>query len=621
MNTVASTGPHKVKTSTRIGKFAIIGVILALFNFLIYTFLARVIINSNDLLWVDSIISYIFATFLAFFLHSKITWKERPVSKLGTIMFFVWNGLTALLINPFFTWLFYLMTPIYEFAFNISSAIHLPFDYDFIESTGIFCLTTCVTMILNFIFYDKLVFDDLFVKNLFKKFKKPTKKQLFSFLLYLLPILFAIITVFFITTSGEDNFQGAGNFTNGIEINSAQDAVNAFNYNSRIADMYSWTVIDYYDNQYSFGLDTIFRIIDAITITAVFYIATYIILGRKPQLKIHDAIIFCLTFFAFIVTPFGRSFYYEFSMIHNYVPLALITLLFSIPYINFVIHKPQKTKRLLLFPITMFLAGIIFGMSTTITPLAFIGTVIVYTLLRHRDYNKPPLWFYAGLTGIVTGFLFCWFAGNGINHYTSTEAAEAFDYVALNDIFKNIPQIVSHIFHNFTLVLIPFIFIIIACVIFTKNPKKNLNIKSLKALPSKTKDFILILTIFIIVHLLGATLIKSPSRLLIPVYFACIILSFSFFKSYIRINKPFIAITTIAVASTVIVHGFLLIKYRQEMSIILNNIKSTPESTICISPNDTLPTRIPLIDLAQANMIVDWGEPEPILKKEIINCE
>lgn len=75
-------------------------------------------------------------------------------------MFFVWNGLSALAITPFFTWLFGFTTPIYEFAHGITTALHIPFDYNFVESTGIFCLTTAVTMILNYLFYDKLVFGD-----------------------------------------------------------------------------------------------------------------------------------------------------------------------------------------------------------------------------------------------------------------------------------------------------------------------------------------------------------------------------------------------------------------------------------------------------------------------------
>lgn len=146
------------KTTARTGIFLVVGIAITLFNFLIYTLLARLIFNNNELLWLDSIVSYVLATFLAYLLHSKITWKERKVTKTGIINFFIWNLVTAVAISPLLTWLFGLITPLYEFAFNISVSLNLPFDYAFVESTGIFALTTLITLILNYFFYDKLVF-------------------------------------------------------------------------------------------------------------------------------------------------------------------------------------------------------------------------------------------------------------------------------------------------------------------------------------------------------------------------------------------------------------------------------------------------------------------------------
>ena len=160
------------KTAKRAGKYVVIGIILTIFNFLVYTLLARIIFNNNELLWLDTIISYTLATFLAYLLHSKITWKERDPGKTGIIKFFAWNFITALAISPFLTWLFGLITPLYEFAYNISSTIGLPFDYNFVESTGIFCFTTLITMILNYLFYDKLVFG---TKDNKQRSKTPTE--------------------------------------------------------------------------------------------------------------------------------------------------------------------------------------------------------------------------------------------------------------------------------------------------------------------------------------------------------------------------------------------------------------------------------------------------------------
>ena len=151
---------HQNKTSARIGKFAVVGTILALFNFIVYTLLARLVFKNNSLLWADTIISCAVTTVLAYTLHSKITWRERPITKHGVVMFFVWNAALSFLISPLLTWLFGFASFLYEFAFSISSALHLPFDYAFVESTGVFVLTAAVTMILNYLFYDKLVFRD-----------------------------------------------------------------------------------------------------------------------------------------------------------------------------------------------------------------------------------------------------------------------------------------------------------------------------------------------------------------------------------------------------------------------------------------------------------------------------
>ena len=157
--------PHKkaehqnTKTIVRASKYTIVGIILTIFNFVIYTLLTQLIFHNNDFVSLATIISYTLATFLAYFLHSRITWRERHPTKSGIIKFFIWNFLTALIISPFFSWLFNQFTPIYQFAFSVSSNLHLPFTYDFVESTGIFGFTTLITMILNYLFYDRLVFD------------------------------------------------------------------------------------------------------------------------------------------------------------------------------------------------------------------------------------------------------------------------------------------------------------------------------------------------------------------------------------------------------------------------------------------------------------------------------
>jgi putative flippase GtrA len=164
-------------------KFVIVGLILTITQYLFYLFFALVIFNNNDILWLSSGISYIIATILAFVLHSRITWKERPPKKNGILMFFAWNLLTALVIAPFLTWFFKLFTPTYNFFYSLSFSMGLSLTYEFVESTLVFILVILITLTLNYFFYDKLVFGDQKKSNKIKapvvktvKKKTPAKK-------------------------------------------------------------------------------------------------------------------------------------------------------------------------------------------------------------------------------------------------------------------------------------------------------------------------------------------------------------------------------------------------------------------------------------------------------------
>lgn len=152
------TEKKDVKTSQHAIRYFFVGMSITIFNYALYAVLANLIINNNDLLWLSSFIATATTTIVAYFAHSKITWKERKVTKHSIIRFFIWNALLAFIIAPGFTQFFSIFTPLYEFAFHIFEAIHIPFSYEFTLTTGAFVLTSAVIMILNFLFYDKFVF-------------------------------------------------------------------------------------------------------------------------------------------------------------------------------------------------------------------------------------------------------------------------------------------------------------------------------------------------------------------------------------------------------------------------------------------------------------------------------
>lgn len=157
-NPKSSIPTKDVKTSQHAIRYLIVGVAVTLFNYALFAILSNLIIKNNDLIWLSNFIATAITTIVAYFAHSKITWKERKVTKHSIIRFFIWNAMLTVAIAPGFTQLFSLLTPLYEFAYNITSAIHLPFSYEFVLTTGAFVLNSIVIMILNFLFYDKFVF-------------------------------------------------------------------------------------------------------------------------------------------------------------------------------------------------------------------------------------------------------------------------------------------------------------------------------------------------------------------------------------------------------------------------------------------------------------------------------
>lgn len=147
-----------VKTSKHATRYFFVGVGVTLFNYALFAIISNLLIKDNNLLWLSNLIATSITTIVAYIAHSNITWKERSVTKAAICRFFIWNALLAIIIAPGLTQFFGMFTPVYEFAYNITSALHLPFSYEFILTTGAFVLNAIVIMIINFLFYDRFVF-------------------------------------------------------------------------------------------------------------------------------------------------------------------------------------------------------------------------------------------------------------------------------------------------------------------------------------------------------------------------------------------------------------------------------------------------------------------------------
>lgn len=139
-------------------KYVLVGVFITLFDFVVYTVLVKLVFRTNDALEISTAVATVLATILAYILHSRITWRDRKPAKFGVVKFFLWNGLVAVVLKPFTAWVVGMWTGLFQFALGVSQWLRLPFDYETIEYLGVYGIATLVIMILNYFFYDKLVF-------------------------------------------------------------------------------------------------------------------------------------------------------------------------------------------------------------------------------------------------------------------------------------------------------------------------------------------------------------------------------------------------------------------------------------------------------------------------------
>lgn len=140
----------------RVLKFAGVGIAATLADYLCYQIVLHTFLQGN--LAAAAIFAGVIATFVAYLGHSQITWKTRDPGRWGIVKFFLWNAFVVILIRPILVWIFELLSFLYGFGYWLASSMHLPFSYEFVESTGVYVLMTAVTMVLNYIFYGRVVF-------------------------------------------------------------------------------------------------------------------------------------------------------------------------------------------------------------------------------------------------------------------------------------------------------------------------------------------------------------------------------------------------------------------------------------------------------------------------------
>ena len=458
-------------------------------------------------------------------------------------------------------------------------------------------------------------------------------RRILSILLYSLPILFFIVCYFLIITSGEDIFQGAGSTPNIIG-----DSIDAFHHSSRLADMYTWSIINFFDYSFSFGPDTIFRLIDVFAAVGILYMVTYIALKHRPKLCLKDASVFGLSFLFVFLTWHGYTLYSGFSAIHNYLFIAFFTLLFLIFYIRELWGRPAcplKNKKL--FAVLMFILGFIFGFASNVTSIVFLLALAVYAIYLKIKKQKLRLkefflsWRGASILGILIAIALIYIVGNGLSDYEATsDYVVTYDYLPLSDIFANIPDAIRRIFlhnvKNFGRFIVPFVIAIVPLLVTIFIATKQKLIKLAK-FTANEKNFLVAAFSFIILHILIFSQLEYPTRLVLPAYLLAIAVFLFIAKHYLEKLKtrilPFVLASIIIILSSglIVVRTYFAIDYRNKTLPALEVIKDSDSPSLCLDKNTITSKSIPLIHLGQDSLLAEWALPETIYNKSVTICD
>ncbi len=445
-------------------------------------------------------------------------------------------------------------------------------------------------------------------------------------------ILFALVGIFFgvsyfmITTSGEDIYQGAG-----TEPAVLQDMGEAFQHNARIPDMYAWSVINFFDYQYSFGVDTIFRLVDVALGMGMLYLMVYVVLGRKLKLQLGDAALFALAFLLIFLTPHGRVLYAGFSAIHNYLLIAVITLAFGLWYLKRV--RGMEIRENWWLRGGMLALGVVFGLSSNLTPIAFLLTMavlLVIQMMREKSLKAGLLtmkdWQWLGVVGVLVGIGIAYIFGPGVSGYLDSSYVTEYDYVSLGEIWAepvgSMVRIVKHLVNNFARVFGPVILVLAVMALGKWLMERR---KKQAWLPEDVGVGRLLgaLVLFAAIHVIIAAQLNAPIRILLPAYLAMIMVALVMAKEWFA-QKDLRLVTVgliLMVSAVVIVRMVLALDYHKKAAMVLEKIRESESEVVCVTREEVRSRVLPVVYLGQEEMLADWAMPERVYGKEVKWCE
>ena len=425
------------------------------------------------------------------------------------------------------------------------------------------------------------------------------------------------------TTAAEDINQGAGR-----SVNILHELKEAFLYNPRLGELYTWPMINIFDYQFSFGSDIILRLFDVllavVTLIALFVIST----ARIPRLNPKDAILFASGFLLLTLATaqYSEVLYARFSFVHNYLMIILFFLLFILPYV-LEIHGKSLPKTKIFFLASLIL-GFLFGMSSQVTPIViliiFSVTFLLNFFTKRPTFNIKKIllnWKVYSLIGILIAIFVMYGLGPGIaSHYANDPLL---NYVAFSDLLKEPLQsfiaLIQNFFNN-TLELLPYILLFSISAILSLKVMKN-------RAPKNTSRYLLYAGFFCIIHLLVLSQISFESllRITLPIYVVVVLVTLFALNGSLQKKDSF---TTYIVGTLLCILCLFVvvdmtnnqITYRQQVRPVLHSIQKSPSSDVCVY-RDSIKTPISILGFHQSPLLEEWAMPMKIYNKNVTFCD
>lgn len=439
--------------------------------------------------------------------------------------------------------------------------------------------------------------------------------------LYVLPVIFLIITYFCMTVTTEDMFQYAG-----VKSDYTFGFTQAFKYNSRLSDMYAWTIIRGFDYQFKFGFpDTLFRTVDVLSAVGIVLMITWVILGKRPRLRLPDGAVFCGVTLALFLNHWCESLYVAFSHIHNYLFICFFSMLLFLPFSLKILGREVPQGPLMC--VFMLLCGFLFGFSSNVTPAAFLIVIFIAGLyLLFRKKLKPlsllKLWELWAVIGILCACYVMYVVGRGYSAYTTGGYAEYTFYISIRDALRNPGLLISHILHNLYVIL-PCILVLTSALIFeiAAYKKELFNTGSRRPV-----WFSAICLLFVLAHCIAMSQIHMDTiiRLFMPAYLVTV-MSVGF--TAVRVlrlaclsmtaRRLAAVLTAALMAAAVSDMAYSRISYSSAVHQILETVRTSPDEVVYVPRSAFDVKKTDIFGFYQDPMLTDWSSDHPVYGKHI----